>query len=530
MIAKLTRLAAGLAAILAVVPALGAAVLPAGTHLEVRLSVATGSRVSHAGDRIEASLIAPVFQENRLIFPQGTKISGAVQSVDRLGFGIKHCTASLEYQFDSVELPDGRAFPVKTRVREVETARERVGESGIISGISPTASLSSGAAVVISALVAEPQVAAPVLGIKFLIARSPDAEIYFPAGTEVVLEVLTEVALPNFSTAQTTIAPLSPEEVANTQYLLKCLHEQHTDNGPNHPSDLVNILLLGSHDRIDRAFRAAGWAGEQRHSVLALYRMFHSAVQRTGYGMAPMTRLTLNGMTQDASYQKSLDTFSKRHHIRLWKQHGSDAWLGAATEDVTYVVRRMHVTHATDPEIDNERAKVVNDLWFTGCVEAGSLIARDSLKTTDKEGISAATDGSLAVLRLNDCRTVRAAPPVFARPGPSPRNRLVQAIVAVGNDIARSNPVSLSYNAAKSLWMSSSFKGEKLGILPDSSHQEAGSSETLARHRWQRASALDIGAEMPPSRHDHSPALNAAATSNSNSGTQPIPLPPATHP
>jgi hypothetical protein len=36
--------------------------LPAGTALEVRLSGATGSRISHPGDAIEATIIAPATQ------------------------------------------------------------------------------------------------------------------------------------------------------------------------------------------------------------------------------------------------------------------------------------------------------------------------------------------------------------------------------------------------------------------------------------------------------------------------------------
>jgi hypothetical protein len=40
--------------------------------------------------------------------------------------------------------------------------------------------------------------------------------------------------------------------------------------------------------------------------------------------MAPMGRLTLNGATADAEYQKSLDTFSRRHHLRLWEQRLRD--------------------------------------------------------------------------------------------------------------------------------------------------------------------------------------------------------------
>lgn len=483
------------AAIWVFAPAAGASVLPAGTDLEVRLSVATGSRISHPGDRVEAKIISPAFQQNELILPQGATVSGVIESVDRLGFGIKHRTATMEYRFDSVRLADGRAFPVRTRVVDVETAKERVNGSGVIGGIYPTANLSSGAAFFVSALVADPALAAPVLAIKFLIARSPDPEIYFPAGTELVLRITNDAELPNFRCSTNAIAPLTPDEVAHVRSVLEALPQQQTERGPNQPSDLLNVLLLGTHDQIERAFRAAGWVGEQRHSVLALYRMYHCMVQRYGYGMAPMTRLTLGGVAPGLAYQKSLNTLSKRHHIRLWDHNGTDAWLGAGIEDVGYTVRRMHVTHATDPDIDNERAKVVNDLWLTGCVDAGSLIARDSLRPVDEHGISIATDGAVAALRLNDCRNDQVAPLELAAAPPSSRTRFLEVLSAVGTDIARSNPVALGYNAIRSLATASSPKGEQSGFLPNSPEKAVKTSETLAGYRWKRPSVIDASVD-----------------------------------
>ena len=70
---------------------------------------------------------------------------------------------------------------------------------------------------------------------------------------------------------------------------------------------------------------------------------------------------------------------------RGWKQGQEDAWLGAATEDVSYKFQRMHLTHATDPLIDNERTKVLNDVAFTGCLDAATVMARDSSEHLDQE-------------------------------------------------------------------------------------------------------------------------------------------------
>src|SRR3954469_13920067 len=64
-------------------PPLMAQVLPAGTTLEVRLSNATGSSLSHAGDRIEATIIAPVSLAGKVVVPQGSRLIGSIESVKR---------------------------------------------------------------------------------------------------------------------------------------------------------------------------------------------------------------------------------------------------------------------------------------------------------------------------------------------------------------------------------------------------------------------------------------------------------------
>jgi len=84
-----------------------AELLPAGKSLEARMTTPTGSRISQAGDRIQATIIAPTMINGRLVVPQGATISGAVDRVERLGLGLKHITASISYRFDLLHLPDG---------------------------------------------------------------------------------------------------------------------------------------------------------------------------------------------------------------------------------------------------------------------------------------------------------------------------------------------------------------------------------------------------------------------------------------
>lgn len=471
---------------------IAAVVVPAGTALEARLSVPTGSRISHEGDVIQATIIAPVFADHRLLIPQGAIVSGAVERVERVGLGLEHRTSGIEYRFNTLQLPDRVTVPIDARVIEVETAKERVNAVGMITGIHPTANLSSTVAFyAFPLLCVQPEFGIPMLGIKFVIARSPDPEIYFPAGTEMILQLRVKADIPNAAGSPEVIAPLSTLEMARVHQMLAQLPQQRTRSSHNGLSDRVNFLILGSRDAIDRAFRAAGWFGAQRKSMISAYHMYHCIVQRIGYSMAPMAALTLNGMRPDAEYQKSLDTFSKRHHLRLWKQGQEDAWFGAAIEDIGYTIKKMHPTHATDPLIDNERAKVVNDLAFTGCVDAATLVTRDSSDSAGQPQTSVGADGKIAVIHMTDCQTPRTMPGTSLNSGPPGRGRFSQVMLALRNDLIRTNPISLVYNSATLL--REHRRGEIKGSMSalSANQPKPRSSETTIRSKWIRPSVLD---------------------------------------
>lgn len=427
-----------------------AAVLPNGSELEIRLSHGVGTRSSQVGDRVEAMVIAPVSEQGMVLIPAGATVAGVVERRDRLGLlGLRHTAARLDLHFTDLRLPNGDVTPVDAHVVAVETARESVRAPGAVIGIHPTASMSTGVSFVFALFFfGEPEFRIPVMAFKLLAARSPDAEITFPAGTEMRLRLKQNVELKPRPEAGFAVPVLATAEVADVQRILAALPEQQASNGENHPSDLVNIMIIGTRDEVERSFRAAGWHGAEHHGVLALYHMYHCGVERMGNNIAPMTHLKLSGRVQDISYQKSLDTFSKRHHIRLWEDRQSGVWLGAAIEDVSYKVERMQLTHATDQHIDNERAKVVNDLAFTGCVANGALLPRASLKPSQESGHPILTDGDIAVLQLNACREANSMP---SDPQKPVHVKAIRMAVAVGEDLIRSNPVTIGYGMTKSM-------------------------------------------------------------------------------
>jgi hypothetical protein len=284
-----------------------------------------------------------------------------------------------------------------------------------------------------------------------MIAPSPNPEIYFPPGTELILRLTAPVEIRSGARRPVGITSFSPDEASEVHDLLSG-SAQRARMG-THPSDLVNLLFLGSHEEIDRAFHAAGWFRAERKSPMSLYRMYHALTRRIGYKRAPMNTLTLNGVPSDFVYQKSLDTVQKRHHVRLWKEpQRADVWLGAAAEDIAFRFELTHWTHSTASKIDNERAKVVNDLAFTGCFDAAGWVPRHSpeLLQALKGERPILTDANIAVVRLNSCNNPNIMPGIDAISGAHARGRPLHALASLTNDL-RQNIFFTTYNTLKLL-------------------------------------------------------------------------------
>jgi hypothetical protein len=124
------------------------------------------------------------------------------------------------------------------------------------------------------------------------------------------------------------------------------------------------------------------------------------------YRTAPVSKLWYRGHDPDLVFQKSFNTVSKRHHIRIWSAgtfDGKEIWLGAATHDtgVTFRPSAFEFQHKIDLDIDAERAKIVNDLLFAGCSSSVGYVQPSSRSERQYGDIS--TDQRIAVLLLSPC-------------------------------------------------------------------------------------------------------------------------------
>jgi LssY-like putative type I secretion system component LssY len=403
---------------------------PPGAQLHIRLTTPVGSYASRAGDPVTAVLIAPVTfgvtiapsSSEQFILPQGSLVSGTVKSVQRVGLGIRHENAAFDLAFTGVTLPNGDRLPIASRVLEVDTGRERVTPGGSIRGARTTSTLSYRTGGYIrTALQWEPHFAVASWAIKTLLLQVPEPELYYPAGVELTL-ALTQplfaplIAAPAAETQIVSGQAVSGEERSHLADVAAAMPlRTHTVNlihpARNRPSDLINLLFIGSREELTTAFESAGWTQPDSPGLRTSIRRIRAVAEGRGDATAPMSLLAVEGSAPDMAWQKGFNDVSKRHHFRIWKQPetwlGREIWIAAATRDIDFAYMRpgRPITHKIGENIDEERDKVVNDLLFTSCAAVLDSYERPDLPTVTRNatGDPMKTDTRLAIVQLNEC-------------------------------------------------------------------------------------------------------------------------------
>ena len=183
---------------------------------------------------------------------------------------------------------------------------------------------------------------------------------------------------------------------------------QTVAQNPPSPSDLTNLNIIGSAEQVQTAFQNADWFAATTRDRSSEFETARAMIESRGYSDASVSTLYLNSKPPSLTFEKTNNTFNARHHIRIWLQpeqfEGKQVWMAAATHDtgITFSNESKSFTHAIDPQIDRERAKVVNDLLFTGLVKAYTLADRSGLpkNPSNATGDKLITDGNIAVVEF----------------------------------------------------------------------------------------------------------------------------------
>lgn len=381
--------------------------LPSGSELEVRLQSPVASNAAKAGDRIQAVLIRPAVVGDRIVLPAGVTLRAQVAEATPAAPDKR---ATLRLTAWQLLLSPDKAVELPATVILVDNARETVGPDGVITGIlvseTPTARLDQA----IERVSQRYGRLGGLLGaMKGAVLKEADPEISYEAGVELILALTREFQLDPgvLSAAPPALASIEPE--AELYELVNAQPFQTTAEKTPKPSDLTNLMFLGTEEQLAAAFREAGWATAAALNVASGLETFRAIAEARGYKEAPMSVLLLEGKKADLDFQKQLNTFAKRHHLRIWRRpatfQGRPVWVCAATHDIgiEFSPENRTFIHKIDSEIDRERAKVVNDLVFTGRVAGLALVERPAVprRSMNATGDKLVTDGRMAVLLLH---------------------------------------------------------------------------------------------------------------------------------
>jgi hypothetical protein len=382
--------------------------IPQGSKLWLLLTKPISSYDAKPGDRVEAVLEDDVQCADELLLAAGTPIEGEVRGVHKVGWGILHETATLDLNFEWAVPQEGDLVPLATRVVEVENARESV-KGGVIHGVRATDTPQGR----INSRLAHLPTLNPYSDIGLIVFKLafpifPEPEIHYSPGTEMTVE-LTAPAVgsvqPPVLTSQFSVDESAELNRLTASFPVRSVTLQRRE------SDLVNLALIGSEQQVGAAFRTAGWGGTDPFSKRAILREFNAILTVSCYERAPMRPMLLDERPPDMMWQKSLNSYAKRDHLRVWREDAKvgnqPVWLVAATHDSTAALslRYKRFIHHIEPRLDRERATVIRDLKLAGCVDAVYTAPRHDVPrlTQNAVGDAMITDGDLAFVRLKDC-------------------------------------------------------------------------------------------------------------------------------
>jgi hypothetical protein len=162
------------------------------------------------------------------------------------------------------------------------------------------------------------------------------------------------------------------------------------------------------------------------------------------------------------NWQKGLNSYGRRDHLRIWQWTPEGAtepvWVGSSTHDTGAVLSLKYkgFLHHIAPDIDDERAKIIRDLNFSGCVKSLTYLPRPGISTISQNatGDLVRTDGAIAVLQLQDCQPMvpglaSSASTASFKPGNHAFRYIRRQILTFRNDIWRANILYGAYDLGR---------------------------------------------------------------------------------
>src|SRR5882672_2141903 len=180
----------------------------------------------------------------------------------------------------------------------------------------------------------------------------------------------------------------------------------------DNPGDMVNFLIIGSEDAMQKVFTSAGWVKVDAYVRGSVLRGVLESISKESYLTMPMSPLYLFGRAQDYgwAHAEPIKVVASRNHLRIWKApfqvDAQTLWVGAATHDIGFErdERNDGITHKIDPDVDLERDYVEKTLTSTGLVtEISHFLPDNPLKEAKTAtGGTFHSNGKVLILKLDE--------------------------------------------------------------------------------------------------------------------------------
>ena len=381
-----------------------AGAIPAGTELALRLNDKITSEVTTV-QPFKAALVAPVLVNGEVVMPSGLTIAGRVKLARAAEGSVK---AILELSFTSVT--DGKVtVRVEATLASLENARETVDDKGVIQGIDAGQSYGGrlneglgrlGSSAKLAGLAGILKQAKQALNI-----QDVNANINYEAGVELNIRLTNPLNWTGTVKGLATALTAFPDE-AGLARLVNTQPFRTVAAKPPRPSDMTNLMFIGTEEQIREAFAKAGWSEPAALTAQSKLETARAMIENRGYKEGPMSILLLENEAPVMAWQKGNNTFASRHHLRIFRRPdlfaGKPVWVCSSTHDIgiEFSERERTFIHKVNSEIDKERAKVVTDLLFTGLVKSVAVVERPQVPTSveNATGDTLKTDGAMAVI------------------------------------------------------------------------------------------------------------------------------------
>jgi len=146
-------------------------------------------------------------------------------------------------------------------------------------------------------------------------------------------------------------------------------------------ADPLNLVVVGAIPASLFPFVERGWNLTEPFDVATAWKSVKAFLLGSRYLTSPVSPLYAFGRPQDVALQKARNDIDRRNHLRLWRApfdfQGTPVWLGQVSRDIGVRLTTSSwylTTHKIDPDVDEDRDYLLQDLAMSGYVSRVGLV------------------------------------------------------------------------------------------------------------------------------------------------------------